>query len=579
MIKYNLRYLLFYAIIVLIVSCHSKGPKEAKYIPKDASFAMALDAGSLQDKMKAGNIDIDSLFKQAIGNDSLKMKNKQKLEFEKFKNAGIDWSEKFFVFMTQKTDASKGQGSFFNLLASIKDSSKLLTYLQSIDEFQGRDVKKGDGYSYIQLDYHGMISWTDKNVIATFYHYTEGPGHYMDSTPSPTVNKSEEILKEVTRYYSQKESESIKSVVPFVDLFKEKADGYFISSTNGVLTALSKMPIQLPKLDELLKDNYNTGTFNFDKGKIVTNSHFYPNPMLGALLKKYSGKTINTSLIENYPSNNIDLLVLASFNPDIIGGLLQQLEVEALADGFLEKVGITSKDLYKCLKGDMALVVSDFSVAFVESNPIRPPKSPLTSSPFSHPAAKMIFNATIGDVSSFNKLMGKAVESGFIIKTPTGYQSGFLMHSLGLFLHTDDKNLILASDSLTYIQYAAKTGKANISGEVMDQLKGKSSAAYVDLDRIIGGFLPADTSAGKPALHTIKATFKDIIATTDNFDGKTLAGKMELRLKDEKQNSLVTLMKLIPTVAEQIKKSRASAANDPNESILSIPFLSKINNL
>ena len=567
MIKYNLRYLLFYAVIILIISCHSKGPKEAKYIPKDASFVIAVDAGSLQDKMKTGNIDIDSLFKQAMGHDSLKTKDKK--SFENLKNAGIDWSGKFFVYMTQKTDASKGQGNFFNLLATLKDSSKLLTYLESIDEFQGRDVKKGDGYSYIQLDYHGIISWTDKNVIATFYHYTEGPGHYMDSTPTPTVNKSEEILKEVARYYAQKESESIKSVVPFVEMFKEKADGYFLSSTNSVLSALSKMPIQLPKLDELLKDNYNTGTFNFDKGEIVTTSHFYPNNLLGALLKKYTGKTINTSLIENYPSNNIDMVALASFNPDIFGGLLQQLEVEALADGFLEKVGITSKDLYKCLKGDIAFVVSDFSIL---------QKSPAVTSPFSHPAIKMLLNATIGDVSSFNKLMEKAVESGFVVKTQNGYQSGALMHSIGLFLHTDDKNLILASDSLTYIQYAAKTGKAVINSDFMDKMKGKSSAAYVDLDRIIGGFLPADTSVGKPTLTAVKATFKDIIATADNFDGKSIAGKMEIRLKDDKQNSLVTLMKLIPTVAEQIKKSRA-AGDGNNESILSIPFLSKINSL
>jgi len=569
MIKYNLRYLLFYAVIILIISCHSKGPREAKYIPKDASFVIAVDAGSLQDKMKTGNIDIDSLFKQSMGHDSLKAKDKK--AFENFKNSGIDWAGKFFVFMTQKTDTSKGQGNFINLLGSLKDSSKLLTYLESIDEFQGRDVKKGNGYSYIQLDYHGIISWTDKNVIATFYHYTEGQGHYMDSTPTPYINKSEEILKEVARYYNQKETESIKSVVPFVEMFKEKADGYVLSSTNSALTALSKMPIQLPKLDELLKDNYSTGTFNFDKGRIVTNSHFYPNNMLGALLKKYSGRTVNTSLIENYPSNDIDMVVLASFNPDIFGGLLQQLEVEALADGFLEKVGITSKDLYKCLNGDIAFVLSDFSIL---------QKGPTAKSPFSHPSLKMIFNATIGDMTSFNKLMGKAVESGFVFKTQTGYQSGPLIRSMGLFLHTDDKNLILASDSLTYIQYAAKTGKSAINSEVMDQLKGKSVAAYIDLDRLIGGFLPAETSVGKPTLNALQATFKDLIASADNFDGKTLSHKIVIRLKDEKQNSLVTLMKLIPTVAEQIKKSRASAAGDPNnESILSLPFLSKINNL
>ncbi len=566
MIKNKWSFLFLLGIAVLLASCHAKGPKEARFIPKDASFVVAFDPASLQDKMKNGNIDIDSLFRQAIGNDSLRIKDKK--AFENFKNAGVDWSEKFFIFMTEKTDATKGQSRFINLLGNLKDSAKLLAYLQSIDAIKGRDVKQGKGYAYIQLDYHGMISWTDKNVLATFYTYTEGSGRWMDSSQSPAaINKSAEIEKEVARYFALQQKESIASVAPFVDMFKEKADGYFLNSTNSALTMLSRMPMQLPKLDELLKDNYTTGTFNFGNGKITAVSRFYPNNQLGALLNKYSGPTVHTSLIEHYPSSNVDLMAMVSFNPDFFGGLLQQLEVETLADGFLEKAGLSSKDLYKCLKGDIAFVASDFNFG----------KNTSGSFPPTRPTYKMILNAAIGDTASFEKLMGKAVESGFVIRQANGYRSGILMSSLGLFLHTDNKNLILASDSLTYAAYVSKSEKLQLSSDVMQQISGKSAVAYIDVNRILNSF-PADSATG-PALVTAKATFKDIIATSDNFDGTKLTSRLDVRFQDEKQNSLVTLMKLIPSVADQIKKAKPSVTGGDAEGILSLPFLSKINNL
>lgn len=572
--KILLQAILFLSVSMLIVSCASKQPKEARLIPKDASFVVAVDPGSLQEKLKKGNIDIDTLFKQVIGNDSLKAKDKK--AFEDFKNAGVDWSGKLFVFMTRKTDANKGTGNFINILASLKDSSKLQAYLLSIDKYKGRDVKKEKGYSYIRLNTDGMVSWTDKFVIATIYHYTEGqkgflPDSIMNTNQPAATNQYEEISKEVNHYYMQKEDESMAAVKPFTDMFKENADGYFLSSTNGLINTMSLIPLQLPKLEELLKDNYTTGTFNFADGKIVASSNFYANKPLSAILTTYAGSTVNTAMIENYPSQNIDMAILVSFNPEIFGGVLKELEVESLADGFLEKMGISTKDLYKCLKGDIAVAISDFSIA----------KN--TGNISTKPVARMIFNAAIGDTASFHKLMGKAVESGFIIKENNSYKSGTLMRSMGLFLQTDNKNLVLASDSLTYAAYAAKTSKAAISPEVMNQLKGKSTAVFIDLDKVLGGFSPTGSSDTNTtsSLNTVRATFKDVIATSDNFDGIKTPSAFTVRMKDKKQNSLVTLIKLIPAVTEQIKKNRIAQAqgSDGDEGILSLPFLSRLDNL
>ncbi|MDE3236139.1 MAG: DUF4836 family protein [Bacteroidota bacterium] len=560
-----------FAIVLFITSCSSKGPKEARYIPKDASVVLAVDPGLLQEKMKKGNIDIDTLFKQMLGKDSGNVKVKKM--FEDFKNCGVDWNSKFYCFVTQKTDASKGQGTFVNLIGNLKDSSKLLSYLLTIDEFRGREIKNEKNYTYIQLDYNGMVAWTDKMILVTGYHYSPAisvmnmPDTVMRTYQAPSINKSEEIRKEVARFFTQKEDESMASVKAFTDMFKQKSDGYFLSTTNSTLNNLNKsMPLQLPKLEELLKDNYTVGTFNFADGKVEFNYSFYPNKILDGILKKYPGSAIKTAMFESYPSDKVDLLMTTSFNPEIIGGILKQLEVEALADGFLDKMGLSTKDIYKCLKGDIAVVVSDLQWPATAAQPGAKPQ-----------VVKMIFNAAIGDTASFAKLMDKAVENGFLYKGDHGYQSGYLMRSLGLYLHTDSKNIILASDSLTYVAYAANTAKLHLANGVMDEMKGKNAAMFVDLGNIFNGFSNMNDNA---AMNTAKATFKDVIFTSENYNGTTTSASGTLRLKDEKQNSLVTLLKLIPEVSEQVRNSMpAGDSTSAGDGILSLPIFPRINNL
>lgn len=551
--KTIIRYTLLLAITAfLITSCSKKAPKEAKFIPKDATFVMAVDPGLLQSKLDKGNVNLDSAVKKIFGSNTLDSTAKQK--FAQLKDAGIDFSEKFFLFITQKGNTNTGQATTINVIGTLKDSAKLLSFIQKQNEFKSEEVVKEKNYTYMKFGDNALLSWTDKNFIATFYIYNEGFNKHVDTVmhtnQPPTFNKSDELKKAVNTYYTQSETESLASVKEFTGMFKEKADGYAYSTTNSTLNAMSMMPIQLPKLDELLRDNYSTSTFNFEDGKVVTKSNFYPNKLVSAILKKYTGPTVNISMIENYPSQNINGLMMVSFNPEIFGGILKQLEVESIADAFLQKMNISSADLYKCLKGDIAFVFSDFSLS-------KPGEGNMSGIP--KPAGKFIFNATIGDKASYLKLMDKAVEAGFIIKENGAYKGGAIMQSLGLFLHTDTSNIVLSSDSVTYQQYAAKTSKATISSEVLNRIKGKSTAFYLDIDKLmngVGGYM--DNESMKPSYNFIKSTFKDAIGITENFDGTKIYGEFEVRMKDEKQNSLVSLVNMSVNIAAQyhdLKKS------------------------
>jgi hypothetical protein len=194
------------------------------------------------------------------------------------------------------------------------------------------EFKKKAIFRILVSSYNSSVAWNKEVVIVTMYNKDskmsfDSLGNYQ--TPDEAVTKKEQKA-EVARYFSLKADENMGSIALFNDLFKEKADGYAFSTSSGTLAALSAIPLNLPKLQELLKDNYSTATFNFEDGKIVAKSVTHTNPMLSSLLKKYAGPTVNIAALEKYPSQNINGAMLVSFNPELFNGLLKELEVGAI---------------------------------------------------------------------------------------------------------------------------------------------------------------------------------------------------------------------------------------------------------
>jgi len=536
-------------IAVVFTSCSGGGPKEARFIPKSSSAVIVLDPGAMQDKLTKGGISIDTLLSRVFKNDSIDTKDKEKInEFRT--NAGMNWQSQFFFFVSQKGNPSTPEGgtTVMNLMAGLTDGTKFETWLKKQDDLNKKTVVKEKDYSYLVAEDNTIISWSDKNVILTIYNFTQQPS-FDTVTMQPIIpekkNVEADMKEQVKTYYTQAKEASMAGVKEFTGMFKEKADGYAFTSSNSSLSALSMLPVSLPKVEELLKDNYSASTLSFEDGKIVAKSSTYTNPLVSNILKEYAGPTVNLSMIERYPSDKINGIVLASFNPEIFGGFLKQLEVEGLVNGMMEKTGFSVQDLYKSLKGEIAVIVSDLGTSKLE------PQEKLDET-MKKPMGKMILNAPIGDKASFTKLMDKATELGYFTKVGSTYKSGELMKVLGMYMLADDKNLVIASDSLTYTQYMSGNNKAVINSETLNRFKGKSTVMYFDIANTIGGFY-GNGGDYNQSMKTAKETFKDIIGTSDNFDGKSIKGVFEIRMQNEKQNSLVTLTSLITDIAVDMR--------------------------
>ncbi len=538
-------------VLLTLSSCSNKAPKEAKYIPKNTSIVLSVDPLQMKEKLQKGGISIDSLLARVFNNDSLDVNDKARIN-EFISNAGMDWNGKLFIFGGQKTNADNSTSNTFSIMGSLLDAAKTESYLKKQTELKDKKIHKEKDYTYMVLNEGSMLAWNDQQIIATMYTHVQKPVYdtvAMTFKKPEKANTESEMKATVGSFFTQKISETLADVDIFTDMFKEKADGYIFSSANSSLAGLSMLPLQLPKLEELLKDNYVTATLSFEDGNIVAKSTSYTNQLLGSVLKQYAGPTVNPSILENFPSEHINAIVLASFNPEIFGGILKQLEVEGLANNFLEKSGFSSQDLYKSLKGEIAVIVSDFNMTMNNPESKMDEKHMLQKKP----VVKLILNAPVGDKTAFKKIMDKGVEQGILQVQGGKYKSGGLVSLMGLYIVADDQNLIVANDSLTYVQFLAKSAKSNFPKDVLSYFKGKSTVGYFDIAGTLSGF--SDTNGGEFQRSLLKAkeTFKDVIVSSDNFDGKNIQSQLLVRLQNENQNSLVTLTSLLTDIAVDLR--------------------------
>ncbi len=539
------------AVLIILSSCSNKAPKEAKYIPKNTSIVLSVDPLQMKDKLQKGGISIDTLLARVFNNDSLDVNDKARIN-EFIGNAGIDWNGKIFIFGGQKTNTDNSISNTISIMGSLVDVAKTESYLKKQIELKDKEIHKEKDYAYLVLNEGLMLAWNDQQIIATMYTHAQKPVY---DTIAMTFKKPEkadtesEMKTTVGGFFTQKISETLADVDIFTDMFKEKADGYVFSSANSSLAGLSMLPLQLPKLEELLKDNYVTATLSFEEGKIIAKSTSYTNQLLGSVLKQYASPTVNLSMLENFPSEHINAVVLASFNPEIFGGILKQLEVEGLANSFLEKSGFSSQDLYKSLKGDIAVVVSDFKMSLKEPQLKSDEKNMVEKKP----NIKLILHAPVGDKSAFKKIMDKGVEQGILQIQNGKYKSGGLVSLMGLYIIADDQNLIVASDSITYVQFLTKSTKPTFNKDVLNYFKGKSTVGYFDIAETLSGFSDTNEGEFQRSLLKAKETFKDVIVTSDNFDGKNIQSQFLVRMQNEKQNSLVTLTSLLTDIAVDLR--------------------------
>lgn len=545
--------LILVLITGLITSCKKKVPKQVRHIPATATVVATINSKSLQNKLIKSQVTIENLLKNLSSNhDSTYDKGKK--EWEDLKNSGIDLDEDIYVAFEQKGGgmAMGKTTGVASVLATLNDASKLEAYLKKKDP--SATVQKEKDYSYI-IDGDKMVAWADDVVIGMQYQKSFAGGMEFDSTTQTynfnkpkDVNSANDLKSEMAAYITRKEDASVASMAEFRDLMQQKSDASIWVNSAG---SIAELPLPLPKLKELLQNNYTAATLDFEDGKIAMNSKSYSSKPLADLMDKYSGTTADLDLVERYPSSNIDGFMVAGVNPELFTGIVNFLEVGGLVDSYLTKfmgTNYTFKDLMKAFKGDFVFVASDLVVPSSDST--RQPGATMASSV----PMKFLFNATVGDKTQLTRILDKMVAEQLLVKRGNEYVLNDAIAKTGISVSIDDKFILAGTDGTMISQYKANSGKAVLNKDVMSNFKGKPVAMYVDLEKIMAAFPPSKEYDS--VFTSAKATFRDMTAYSDKFNGKFAEGHFDLRMKDEKENSLTSLVKFFAVAGEKMKSQQ-----------------------
>lgn len=536
--KHTLRYALLFATVILVAtSCKKAVPEQTKYIPKDALFVFDLNWKSLSDKASKGNINWDSLYTSVADADTDSMMREGKKMMQDFMRSGIDTTKDIFFFVKTGGSIMSGQQVSGGVVGAMRDASAFEAYIKK--QPQSGEIQKGSNYSYAKIAGSFNVGWNSDVIIVAGAENTQNFQGESGNGSSSTISSDAKILAAL---FAQKEEESVAAIPEFRDLMAEKGDMLFWSNSSS---AFNSVPLfGMTKIADLFKDSYGAGVINFEDGKITANFKSYSGKDLAAIWEKYKGPQVDMNMVNQFPLASQGYAAF-SFNPQIIAEMVKYGGFESTVKQFMEKTGFTMEDVLKIFKGDFAIVfggVGYEETSYTFGGEVYKSKKPV---------AKVIFNATIGDKVAYDKVLSKLAEGeDAMFEMKNGQYVPKQLN--GMAWSMDGKNLIIATDSLLLQQYLAGKGNAAIPANIADQSKGKSMAMYVDINNILGSF--ATDSIGGDAMKTAQATFSNAIATSDNYNGKFVASNMELKMKDEKQNSLVSLVKFFAEMSKEAVK-------------------------
>jgi len=381
------------------------------------------------------------------------------------------------------------------------------------------------------------------------------------------------------KYFALKKDESIVSVTSFTDATAEKGDIIFFTNSGGLAGSQANPALaMMPKVKELLAGIYSTTIIEFEDGKMVVKSKTFVGPKLADILKKYTGPEVDLSMVDPYPSNNVNGVVAFSFNPELIPALLKEVGFDALADIGLAQQGITTADIIKAFKGDFAVIFSDFTMSKVEKTNWEDKTYMSTE-----PSAKLLVAMRINDTASFEKLVGIGLKNKMIIRQgnrllPT--RDGEADNSNKIFIGVENNLLVFSNDDAVYKAYVTKTGKIGLSDQAKASIKGSSIAFFIDAEKILNGIPETvfdSTSVHEKNIFTkSKTVFKTFDFTTSNFDGKKIDGKGEVIMVTNK-NSLPQLVRFLMYTAEEMKLKNAEQGvqwhndDDTSDSTTNVP--------
>ena len=394
--------------------------------------------------------------------------------------------------------------------------------------------QKMESINMLTLKDETVVGWNDKK-FAYVINTPKLPANmnsFGDSINMNTqlVNATQNLSQVCKNLFALKTDSSMAKNDKFSSLLKEEGDVHLWQNNEEMVKSSAQMGmLGMMKLDVFLKGNITTATGSFDNGKIDVKQKFYVSPELTDVLKKYGGGKINTDMIKNIPSQNVNGLLALNFKPEGLKEILKLTGLDGFVNMFLSQEGITMDDFVKANKGDVMFAVTDFTMKRDSFN-FKNEALKDTSYMYDKPDVNFLFSVSIGDKPSFDKLMAAGGKLG-----------GDISANAGVHFANNDKIFAIGNSQQYVSSYLAGS---NNKFDFIDKISGHPIALFVDIQRLLlssSAARPLKDSANKIIMDESLKIWQNVYSMGGEYKDDAFVMNSEINLVDKNINSLKQL--------------------------------------
>lgn len=534
---------IFISMVFIITSC-GKTKKEGEMIPANALAVLHLNTKSLSSKLSLNEIKQTTWFTEVYSDTSVKSWAKKIMDNPD--STGIDFNSGLIFFM-QKTTGTEGQIVFEG---EIKDKPAFEAFNKNLNE-SAAAAKDGD-INTLALQEEAVVGWNNKK----FAYVINASGiihkmkHNFDTLNSNTrlTDITQNLIQICKNLFALKTDSSMAKSDKFSTLLKEDGDVHVWQNTEEIAKNSAQLgALGMLKLDPFLKGNISTFSGSFDNGKINIKQKLYVSPELTEVLKKYFAGKINTDIINNIPSQNINGLLVLHFKPEGIKEIIKLTGMDGFLNIFLAKENITLDDIVKANKGDIMFAVTDFGMKKDSIN-YGNEEDKTNMYTYEKPTASFLFSASIGDKPSFNKLLEAGKKAG-----------GDMLTGAGISYANNDKFFAIGSSQQYVSNYIAG---GNNKFDFINKISDHPVAFFIDIQKILttAALKPVKDSGNQVIMNESLKIWQNLYSMGGEYKDDGFVINTEINFVDKNINSLKQLNsyfdKISQVMIEKNKKNK-----------------------
>ena len=530
------RLILIFILATAFLGACNRIPDYAGYIPKDAVAVAGINLSSLSKKIAWNMITGSKLFKEM--QKRIPEKN-AKDAMSGIEKAGINTSSTFYVYI--KSDNRFKGGNRVTGLVPLSDADQWETYIKQV--FPQAAIKPNGNHKEAALGTDMYVGW-DKHLLIIM---NVIGGDYDDdesTAPAPATDVAT-LSAEMNNAFNVPKDNSLLGNKQFAGLETEGHDVTFWLNYEQLMNQYSGNVAEkmggVSLSGNLWKDAALTAGFDFKKGKISGDMHYFIGDGLRDIGNEFAAASLDKEMLDRMPNKNMDMLITMHVSPKAIKAILEKTQLLGLANVGLAAQNLTVDEVLDAFTGDMAIVMNDFSMqtekvteSFMGQNVVMDRQRTVVS---------MSYAMKINKKENFKKLMQLAAQNG-LMPANGGYV---------IPIDPKDSVYILNNDQYAVISnkynYATgilagdfKTGK--LKGEAYTLATTNPCAMYLDIQQFVGNVNSNLTE--NPRDSAMVAESKKLLSSIamggGGFKNNAFDYHLDINFTNQDENSIIQIL-------------------------------------